>query len=148
MTLKARCSGCGKSVKAGDDWAGRRAKCPECGVAISFPPLAPSPPPTEDAFQEAIAAEQRIAAITGVAESPPPPPPPSTQARYEWPAPAQPDKSRPQEVMITRIRLPLLNMVELAVGFAIASLIAGVLLVVGLTLLLAALGLSAAQLFR
>lgn len=36
MSIRATCSGCGKTVKGGDDWAGRSAKCPGCGASITF----------------------------------------------------------------------------------------------------------------
>ena len=50
MSIRAECSGCGKVVKAGDDWAGKVGKCPACGTGISFfaasaPPV-PPPLPT------------------------------------------------------------------------------------------------------
>lgn len=35
--LKAKCSKCGKTVKARADWAGRTGKCPGCGWSIEFP---------------------------------------------------------------------------------------------------------------
>lgn len=37
MSLRVKCPKCGKSVKGGDDWAGKRARCPNCGNDIQFP---------------------------------------------------------------------------------------------------------------
>lgn len=37
MALRVVCHTCGKGVRAGDDWAGRQAKCPKCGADIYFP---------------------------------------------------------------------------------------------------------------
>lgn len=36
MSIRVTCAGCGKVVKAGDDWLGRSGKCPGCGAAIQF----------------------------------------------------------------------------------------------------------------
>jgi hypothetical protein len=36
MPIRARCWKCGKVVKAGDDWAGKSGKCPNCNAPIAF----------------------------------------------------------------------------------------------------------------
>ena len=36
MSIRATCSGCGKVIKAGDDWDGRTGNCPGCGAIVSF----------------------------------------------------------------------------------------------------------------
>jgi hypothetical protein len=43
--LRTKCIWCGKTVRGGDDWAGRSGKCPNCDAEIIFPRI--SPPPTE-----------------------------------------------------------------------------------------------------
>jgi len=43
MPIRCTCPGCGKVVKAGDDWAGRSGKCPGCGAGIAFTAVASSP---------------------------------------------------------------------------------------------------------
>jgi hypothetical protein len=45
--LRTTCIWCGKTVRGGDDWAGRSGKCPNCGAEIIFPRM--GPPPTEPA---------------------------------------------------------------------------------------------------
>jgi hypothetical protein len=35
-SIKCKCPRCGKTVKAGAEWAGRNGKCPACGAAIHF----------------------------------------------------------------------------------------------------------------
>jgi DNA-directed RNA polymerase subunit RPC12/RpoP len=42
--LSVKCWCCGKSVKGGDDWAGKIANCPNCNSEIAFPK--PDPPVT------------------------------------------------------------------------------------------------------
>lgn len=37
MSIRVKCSGCGKTIKGGDDWAGRKAKCPKCSTVVQFP---------------------------------------------------------------------------------------------------------------
>lgn len=41
MSIRAKCSNCGKVVKGGDDWTGRFATCPGCGSPIAFPEADP-----------------------------------------------------------------------------------------------------------
>jgi DNA-directed RNA polymerase subunit RPC12/RpoP len=43
--LRTKCIWCGKTVRGGDDWAGRSGKCPNCQAEIIFPRI--GPPPTE-----------------------------------------------------------------------------------------------------
>jgi hypothetical protein len=45
--LRTKCIWCGKTVRGGDDWAGRTGKCPHCDAEIIFPRL--DGPPTEPA---------------------------------------------------------------------------------------------------
>lgn len=37
MTFRVKCAGCGRTVKAKDDWAGKTGRCPGCGNSILFP---------------------------------------------------------------------------------------------------------------
>ncbi len=37
MSIRVQCHKCHRTVKAGDDWAGRAAKCPSCGATIAIP---------------------------------------------------------------------------------------------------------------
>ena len=37
MSIRVQCSGCEKTLKAKDEWAGRRVKCPQCGQAVVIP---------------------------------------------------------------------------------------------------------------
>src|SRR5687768_12828792 len=37
MSVRALCSDCGRTVRGGDDWAGKSGKCPSCGGTIAFP---------------------------------------------------------------------------------------------------------------
>jgi DNA-directed RNA polymerase subunit RPC12/RpoP len=41
--LRTKCIWCGKTVRGGDDWAGRSGKCPNCGAEIIFPQIGPLP---------------------------------------------------------------------------------------------------------
>jgi hypothetical protein len=60
MPIRFACPNCGRVVKAGDTWAGKRAKCPGCGNLVEVPaqsdpaleiaaaaPKAPAGPPPE-----------------------------------------------------------------------------------------------------
>lgn len=37
MAIRVKCSGCGKTIVGGEDWAGKRAKCPKCSTVVEFP---------------------------------------------------------------------------------------------------------------
>src|SRR3990170_3523014 len=37
MPIRVKCPGCGKTVVGGEDWAGKRAKCPKCSTIMEFP---------------------------------------------------------------------------------------------------------------
>lgn len=37
MAIEFDCPGCGKNLKTGDDKAGRRTKCPQCGQPLTVP---------------------------------------------------------------------------------------------------------------
>ncbi len=46
MSIRFSCATCGKQFSVADNWAGRRAKCKDCGSVISVPiPLGNTPPP-------------------------------------------------------------------------------------------------------
>jgi len=38
-SISVRCSGCGKKLKAGADFAGKKVKCPQCGQAVFVPAI-------------------------------------------------------------------------------------------------------------
>ncbi len=44
MAAKVVCHGCNKRIKAGDDWLGKVAKCPNCGTHVKFPDLVQQSP--------------------------------------------------------------------------------------------------------
>ena len=37
MTIESTCHGCGKRLRVGDEYAGRQARCPECGYVYTVP---------------------------------------------------------------------------------------------------------------
>lgn len=45
MPIRAECSECGKRVRAKDEAAGRRIKCPDCGTPIRIPATPDDEPP-------------------------------------------------------------------------------------------------------
>jgi hypothetical protein len=46
MAIDFRCTNCGKLLRTGDDTAGKRAKCPDCGTVLTIPAAgAPVPMP-------------------------------------------------------------------------------------------------------
>ena len=47
MAIEFRCTQCNKLLRTGDDTAGKRAKCPDCGTVLTIP--AAAPPPAEPA---------------------------------------------------------------------------------------------------
>ena len=49
MSLVAECRGCGKQYKVDEKFAGKKAKCKNCGAAIAIP-AAPPPPEPDDPF--------------------------------------------------------------------------------------------------
>lgn len=49
MPIEFRCPNCDKKLKTGDDKAGKAAKCPQCGTAITVP-TADAPPDDGDDF--------------------------------------------------------------------------------------------------
>ncbi len=63
MTIEFSCEHCGKALSTGDEKAGRRAKCPDCGEAIEVPWIntagvdlsaVPAPPPLPTAIAPAV----------------------------------------------------------------------------------------------
>ena len=69
MTIRFRCK-CGKAFKVADDFAGKRAKCPKCGVVLVVPkkkppapvqpelkPIAPPVPPPTPAPEQGVSAD-------------------------------------------------------------------------------------------
>lgn len=101
MAIRATCANCGKSVKGGDDWAGKSGKCPGCGQEIQFnsgpPPLPPAMPaaihsPSDplEGFEEfiALAESGKRASSPPLITAPPvtqqaPPNSPPIQFRYQ-----------------------------------------------------------------
>ncbi|QDT25972.1 Double zinc ribbon [Gimesia panareensis] len=51
MTIEFSCSHCNKVLKTSDDKAGRRAKCPQCGEAVTVP-MPDVPASEDDGFDE------------------------------------------------------------------------------------------------
>jgi hypothetical protein len=49
MAIEVRCQ-CGRSLKAKDEHAGMRAKCPACAATIVVPKASPDPPEMPDEF--------------------------------------------------------------------------------------------------
>jgi phage FluMu protein Com len=55
MTIRVQC-GCGKTLAAADNLAGKKAKCPKCGATVQLPAaLAPAPAPTQTATSTKVA---------------------------------------------------------------------------------------------
>lgn len=50
MSISVKCGNCGKTVKARDEHAGKKVKCPGCGAVLKVP--AAEPPPNEEAYDE------------------------------------------------------------------------------------------------
>ncbi|MHB0960617.1 MAG: hypothetical protein ACYC6N_13145 [Pirellulaceae bacterium] len=53
MSIEFPCSGCGQTLRVGDDAAGKRAKCPKCQSVVSIPSdsmfaSSPSPQPADE----------------------------------------------------------------------------------------------------
>jgi hypothetical protein len=47
MPIRVKCSGCGRTIKGGDDWAGKTANCPHCSTIVEFPARATFVSPDE-----------------------------------------------------------------------------------------------------
>lgn len=45
--FKIKCSGCGKTIKAAADWAGKQGNCPNCKTRFNVPLLADTLPPAD-----------------------------------------------------------------------------------------------------
>ena len=101
MAIESTCGGCGKLLSVGDEHAGRRARCPECGQIYTVPtptgpntPLAPTPPsPTSaDATQHfpQTPVSTPISQQFGGPPAPPPTPLPPTSLPQNPPAPLAP----------------------------------------------------------
>lgn len=43
MPIELTCSGCGQTLRVGDEHAGKKARCPQCGAIVSVP-AAETPP--------------------------------------------------------------------------------------------------------
>jgi hypothetical protein len=58
--IKFKCPQCAKEISAGDEYAGRKAKCPKCQTVLAIPGVKPAPPPApvvpavEDDLEEAV----------------------------------------------------------------------------------------------
>lgn len=53
MAIEFRCHNCQSLLRAGDDKAGRRAKCPHCGTTVQTPGRQPPPAADFDPYEEA-----------------------------------------------------------------------------------------------
>src|SRR3954465_3147563 len=67
--IKVKCSGCGKTIKAADEWAGKQGKCPGCGKPVTILAVTPGPPPKPKSTT--MVADPPVKA-TAVATTPPP----------------------------------------------------------------------------
>jgi predicted Zn finger-like uncharacterized protein len=72
------CTSCGAKIRVSDDAAGKKGKCPRCGVVFTIAAPEPEPPTTPPPLPDEPAA-------TAVTESagPPPLPPTTRRARYD-----------------------------------------------------------------
>lgn len=61
--IKAKCSGCQKTVKGQAKHAGRRVKCPNCGELIVFPTAHESPDEVETLKKELAEARRAAPAV-------------------------------------------------------------------------------------
>src|SRR5262245_16470117 len=51
MSIKFACS-CGRQFTVGDEFAGIRTDCPDCGTPVTVPPAAPAPTSIENTESE------------------------------------------------------------------------------------------------
>jgi hypothetical protein len=74
MAIQFSCSGCGNILRVGDEMAGRKGKCPKCGLInlVPFPDGTLPPPPVAAAVP--IPPAMAIAPTPVVPTRPPPPP--------------------------------------------------------------------------
>jgi len=54
MSIQMMCTGCGQTLRVGDEHAGKKARCPNCGTIVSVPSdgIAPPTPVPESPFGE------------------------------------------------------------------------------------------------
>jgi phage FluMu protein Com len=70
MAIEFHCTGCGRLLRTGDDTAGKRAKCPQCGTVVTIPAAAPSSPPSPPPTADSVNPYQSPQAPTMSAERP------------------------------------------------------------------------------
>jgi hypothetical protein len=78
MAISVTCS-CGRSLRAKDEAAGKRVRCPQCGSVVQVPAAELD----DQAFDDLMSAPSEYE----VQSAPPPPPPPSAQAPVMRPPP-------------------------------------------------------------
>jgi hypothetical protein len=92
MPIEMGCTGCGQTLRVGDEHAGKRARCPQCGAIVQIPeagaaapPPSAMPPPAESPFGSTM----------------PPMPPPPAESPFASAAPlggvSNPFADRPDE---------------------------------------------------
>lgn len=50
MPIQMSCTGCGQSLRVGEEHAGKKARCPNCGTINSVPADSDVPSPAQDPF--------------------------------------------------------------------------------------------------
>jgi hypothetical protein len=83
MSISVTCS-CGRALRAKDEAAGKRVRCPGCGNAVEVPV------PGAEVEQEALAGLMSSEGEYDMAPPPPPPPSPSASAPMMRPPPPPP----------------------------------------------------------
>ena len=76
--IKVKCPGCGKTIKAGDEWDGKQGQCPGCGAKVTI--VAPASKPTNPAEAALAPVKQAMTTIVSTAVHSAPP---MTVARQE-----------------------------------------------------------------
>jgi hypothetical protein len=78
MSIRVKCPGCGKTIQTGDDWAGKKGKCGNCGTVVEIPSQFTVIPPKQIAAPKRQAAAPRQIAPPVVFDAPGPEPPRSS----------------------------------------------------------------------
>ena len=76
VTIEFQCDGCFKTLRTGDDKAGLRARCPQCGKQLTVPEVSTS----EDFPSPVAPSSSPLGDFAERSQAPPPPPPPVGEA--------------------------------------------------------------------